>query len=195
MREGRFPLFMSRTPYPCWGLSLQEPIEDTDGFISTFLSWRENENWLLLGAPAAVSETQLWTAWLGLNSRHANGTMRANSIDVEFLRLIAGTHQIKIGFQRAGLHNGDQQLWLIHIPECNNEAIIEMQWPDLDRVGLDREANRLMCALNAKLIPHVPMPHEKSVARLELEVEDQNASDFNSIERAALAHIALADLN
>ena len=168
---------------------------DTNKLISIFLDSRENENWLLLGAPAAISETQLWTAWLGLNSRLANGTMRANTIDVEFLRLIAGTHQIKIGFQRAGLQNGDQQLWLIHIPECKNETIIEMQWPDLDHVRLDREANRLMCALKAKLIPHLPMPHEKSAERLELEVEDGGTSDFDSIERAALAHIALADLN
>ena len=195
MREEPFPLFMSHIPYPCWGLALEEAIVDSEQFISTFLNTRNDETWLLSGEPAAVSEVQLWTAWLGLCSRYTNGTMRANSIDVEFLRLIAGTHQIKVGFQRAGLQNGDCSIWLIHIPECKDNIVGEMKWPNLDRVNLDREADRLMCALNAKLIPHIPMHHGKSVERLELEVEDGLESDFDAVERAALAHIALADLN
>ena len=195
MRGEPFPLFMSHIPYPCWGLALEEAIVDSEQFISTFLNTRNDETWLLLGEPAAISEVQLWTAWLGLCSRYTNGTMRANSIDVEFLRLIAGTHQIKVGFQRAGLQNGDSNIWLIHIPECKDNLVAEMNWPDLDRVKLDREADRIMCALNAKLIPHIPMHHENSVERLELEVEEGLASEFDAIERAALAHIALADLN
>ncbi|MEE2759232.1 MAG: hypothetical protein VYA86_04560, partial [Candidatus Thermoplasmatota archaeon] len=81
---------MSRIPYPCWGLKLSQPLSDTNTLIRLMTEARKNERWLLVGGPAAISERQLWTAWLGLASRHQNNTMRANSIDVEFIRLIAG---------------------------------------------------------------------------------------------------------
>ncbi len=193
MRGGRFPPSMSRVPYPCWGLALATPVENAGELVGSFLEWRKNERWLLLGGPAAVREKQLWTAWLGLSSRNANSNMRANALDAEFIRLIAGTHQIRIGFERAGLVNGDQSAWLIYLPEFPSETIPEMNWPSLDRVTLDREADRLMCTLDAKLLPHAPIPHEESVQRLGLQVADAQSLDFDSIEQSALAHIALAD--
>ena len=195
MRGGRPPHSVSRTPYPCWGISFTDPIEDASKLVESFLEWRNDERWLLLCGPAAISETQLWTAWLGLCSRHASSTMRANSVDVEFIRLIAGTHQIRIGFERAGLADGDRTAWLVHLPELSSEMIEEMEWPTVNRVALDREADRLMCVLNAKLLPYGPNPHEDSVQRLGLHVEDAETSDFDTIHRSALAHIALADLN
>jgi len=195
MREWRFPQPVSRTPYPCWGLTFGNPVTDAEQLVASFLEWRSDERWLLLGGPAAVSENQLWTAWLGLASRHANSTMRAKALDAEFIRLIAGTHQIRIGFQRAGLSDGDQTAWLIHLPEFSDGTIGEMKWPELNRVALDQEAARLMCVLNAKLLPHAPIPHEESVQRLELEIEEAQKSDIDSIHRSALAHIALADYN
>jgi len=193
MREIQFPHSVSRLPYPCWGLSFPEPISNSAQLVESFLEWRKDERWLLLGGPAAVSENQLWTAWIGLTSRQGNSTMRANSLDVEFIRLIAGTHQIRIGFERAGVTDGDRTAWLIHLPEFSTESIDETKWPELDRVALDREADRLMCVLKAKLLPHGPIPHDESVQRLELQVENENAVDIGSIHRSALAHIALAD--
>ena len=195
MRGCRPPQSVSRTPYPCWGLSFPEPVDDASKLVESFLEWRTDERWLLLCGPAAISETQLWTAWLGLCSRNANSTMRANSIDVEFIRLIAGTHQIRIGFERAGLADGDHTAWLVYLPELSSEPIEEKGWPTMNRVALDREADRLMCVLNAKLLPYGPNPHEESIQRLELQVEDGEASDLDSIHRSALAHIALADFN
>ncbi|MEC8927474.1 MAG: hypothetical protein VYB17_04380 [Candidatus Thermoplasmatota archaeon] len=186
---------MSRTPYPCWGMALTNPISDSEKIVATFLEWRNDERWLLLGGPAAVSDKQLWTAWLGLGSRHANSNMRANALDVEFIRLIAGTHQIRIGFERAGLAKGDQTAWLVYLPEFVNNAISEMNWPNLDRFALDKEADRLMRVLDAKLIPHTPIPNEESVQRLELQIESGQSADHDAIERSALAHIALADFN
>ena len=195
MRGIRPPQVVSRIPYPCWGLSFAEPIGDASELVESFLEWRNDERWVLLGGPAAVSEAQLWTAWFGLSSRHANSNMRANSLDVEFIRLIAGTHQIRIGFERAGLANGDQTAWLVHIPELSAETISEKEWPAMDRFALGQEADRLMCVLNANFLPHGPIPHEDSVKRLELQVEDAENTDFDSIQRSALAHIALADFN
>ena len=195
MRGGRSPQSMSRTPYPCWGLTLTNPVSDAEQLVTSLLDWRKSERWLILGGPAAVSEKQLWTAWLGLASRHANSNMRANALDVEFIRLIAGTHQIRIGFERAGLVEGDKTAWLIYLPEFADKTISEMDWPNLDRVALDQEADRLMRVLDAKLLPHAPIPQEECVQRLELQVEDGRSLDHDSIERSALAHIALADFN
>ena len=195
MRGGRPPQSMSRTPYPCWGLALTNPVSDAEQLVTSLLDWRKSERWLILGGPAAVSEKQLWTAWLGLASRHANSNMRANALDVEFIRLIAGTHQIRIGFERAGLVEGDKTAWLVYLPEFADNTISEMDWPNLDRVALDQEADRLMRVLDAKLLPHAPIPQEECVQRLELQVEDDQSLDYESIERSALAHIALADFN
>ncbi len=195
MRGGRSPQSMSRTPYPCWGLALTNPVSDAEQLVTSLLDWRKSERWLILGGPAAVSEKQLWTAWLGLASRHANSNMRANALDVEFIRLIAGTHQIRIGFERAGLVEGDKTAWLVYLPEFAEKTISEMDWPNLDRVALDQEADRLMRVLDAKLLPHAPIPQEECVQRLELQVEDDRSLDHESIERSALAHIALADFN
>ena len=195
MREIQFAQTVSRVPYPCWGLSFPEPISNSAQLVESLLEWRNDEHWLLLGGPAAVSEAQLWTAWIGLASRQRNSTMRANSLDVEFIRLIAGTHQIRIGFDRAGLADGDQTAWLVHLPKFTTEPIEDLKWPELDRVELDREADRLMRVLNAKLLPHGPIPHDESVQRLELQVEDEKSANIDSIHRSALAHIALADYN
>ncbi len=193
MRECHLPLFMSRIPYPCWGLKLNNPITNPNDLIELMTESRNDERWLLLGGPAAVSERQLWTAWLGLVSRHRNDIMRANSVDVEFIRLVAGTHQIRIGFERAGVTIGDDTAWLVHLPDFPEDNIQDLSWPTLDRHALDLEASRLMTILGANLLPHLPMPHEKSVERLELEIEDGKMENYNAIERSALAHIALAD--
>ena len=95
MRGCLLPEYMSRMPYPCWGLKFSEPISDAKELIELMTESRKDERWLLLGGPAAVSEGQLWTAWMGVASRFQNDTMRANTVDVEFIRLIAGTHQIQ----------------------------------------------------------------------------------------------------
>ena len=186
---------MTRAPYPCWGLELPDPIDNPNDVVSELLKWRTDDSWLLLGGPAAVSNEQLWTAWLALSSRLSNSSMRANSQDAEFLRLISGTHQIRIGFERAGLQKGDSTIWLIHIPNMSNQDIKTREWPKLNRIQLDQEASRLMNVFNATLLPRSPMPTEESVQRLQLTLEDGNDMDFQSITRAALAHIALADFS
>ena len=45
--------------------------------------------------------------------------MIANSVDAEFIRLIAGTHQVKIAFNNAGIRKGDESSWIIRLPESD----------------------------------------------------------------------------
>ncbi len=187
---------MDIVPYPCWGITFQSPVEDVKSLAACLLEWRRDDNWLLLGGHSAISDRQLWTAWMGVGSRQIQGKMRSHNLDAEFIRLIAGTHQIRIGFERAGVANGDQTAWLIHIPEYPESEIESMQWPELNRVELDEEAARLMRVLNASLLTHRPMPNSESTHKLALEIEsDASTEDFSAIERAALSHIALADLH
>ncbi len=186
---------MNLLPYPCWGLAFPTPIEDSRSLAACLLEWRKNDCWLILGGHSAISDRQLWTAWMGVASRSLKDSMRSHSHDAEFIRLIAGTHQIRIGFERAGVGDGDEIAWLIHIPDFVEGQISSIQWPELDQVGLDEEAARLMRVLGADLLTYRPMPNSESIDRLSLEIGlDEDPEDFSTIERAALAHIGLADL-
>ena len=189
MRETPSRPIVTCVPFPCWGLSFDSPAEDPRALATTLIEWRNDERWLLLGGPAAISDVQLWTAWLGLGSRVGHDKMRANAIGAEFIRLIAGTHQIRIGFERAGIAKGDETAWLIHLPPFREGDISDADWPVLDQVALDAEADRLMQALGATLSAQRPGPTEQSTSRLEWAVDEDD------IERAALAAIALADLS
>jgi tRNA threonylcarbamoyladenosine modification (KEOPS) complex Cgi121 subunit len=41
--------------------------------------------------------------------------MKSNSLDGEFLRLLSGTHHISEAFRRAGLVDGDDAAWMVHL--------------------------------------------------------------------------------
>jgi hypothetical protein len=182
--------------YPCWGLTFASPISDVRGLATTLLDWRKGEDWLLVGGHSAISDLQLWTAWMGVASRSNNDIMRSHSLDAEFIRLIAGTHQIRIGFERAGLQEGDTKAWLIHIPSFTGFSGENLIWPEFHMSELDIEAERLMRVLDAKLLTQRPTPNSDTVSRLSLELGyNEDVGDFLAIERASLAHIALADLN
>lgn len=118
--------------FPCWGVILPEPVEDARALATEFTSWRISERWLLLGPHAAISERQLWTAWIALGGRLAQQTMISRSLDGEFMRLLAGTHQMRLAFERAGLTTGDTQAWLVHLPE----------WPEEDMWAIAEETGR-----------------------------------------------------
>jgi tRNA threonylcarbamoyladenosine modification (KEOPS) complex Cgi121 subunit len=188
-------MFVNTIHFPCWGLSMSSPVEDVSTLAQTLLEWRENDRWLLLGRHAAISEKQLWTAWAGVGGRKSHDTMRSHSLDAEFIRLIAGTHQIRIGFERAGVANGDNEAWLVYLPEFWTTEINDAEWPELDLVALDEEADRLMRVLDAKLLTHRPISNSATIDRLNLELgHNEEHDDHSAIERAALSHIALADL-
>ena len=82
--------------FPAWGVKFQEPIEDLDYFIKKFNEFREDNRWALLAHDIVASEVHLWTAWYALRRKEERGETIARTPDVEILRLISGTHQIKL---------------------------------------------------------------------------------------------------
>lgn len=173
MREGRRPSGVEQPGFPCWHLAFSSPVE-ARATAARLLEARAEPDWLLLGGEAAASDVQLWTAWLALSANNAHDRMVANAPDAEFLRLVAGTHQIRVAFETAGLSDGDEEAWLVHLPKLA-EAGLESDWPVLDVAVLESEAERLASALDAVLDAARPATDDAG-------------------ERAALARIALADL-
>jgi tRNA threonylcarbamoyladenosine modification (KEOPS) complex Cgi121 subunit len=177
----------TNTPwFPAWCIEFEEPVSDPVELVNTLIEHREDSRWMLLGHPTVLSDRHLWAAWLAVGSRFDAGTMVSNSIDGEFLRLISGTHQMKVAFTRAGLAVGDRKAWLIRLPE----------WTDEELVGHhplnDVVAERLMGWLGAQFSPERPAPTEEGVSRLGLFQEE--VPPRASWESACLTHIAMADL-
>jgi len=72
--------------FPCFMVDISDRGED---LIGDFIQQRPNQNWLLLADYAALTNHQLWTAWLLSQRAFANGKALARSLDAEFLRYIA----------------------------------------------------------------------------------------------------------
>ena len=153
---------------------------------------RNDERWLLLGYPTAVSERHLWATWLALRERVLAEKMVSNSLDGEFLRLIAGTHQMSVAFKRAGVQSGDDKAWLIRLPEWEGEPSAEIELPHYNG-KYDANANELMSWLEAELLPQRPMPTLDALERLEIN------HDFNNenlqIEQLLLTTTAIVDID
>lgn len=172
--------------FPAWCIEFAEPVDEPREVANTLIEYREDSRWMLLGYPTVMSERHLWTAWLAVQSRFQSDMMVSNSIDGEFLRLLSGTHQMKVAFTRAGLAVGDTKAWLVRLPD----------WTQDDLVGHDPlndvVAERLMGWLDAQLSPERPAPTDEGAKRLGLfEGETPERANWES---ACLTHIAMADL-
>jgi tRNA threonylcarbamoyladenosine modification (KEOPS) complex Cgi121 subunit len=84
--------------FPAWGMKFDHAIAETNEILRLFNINKQDENWFLLAFDAAASEKHLWTAWYSMRRNQKNNKMIAKSPDAEFIRLIAGTHQVKIAF-------------------------------------------------------------------------------------------------
>lgn len=158
----------SQPVFPAWPILSSEPIADSSEFIRGFLEVREDDSWLLLTSTAVAGERQLWVAWLALQQRSKNDTMRSVGQDGEFLRLIAGTHHISQGFRRAGLCDGDEGAWLVHLPP--SKGIDEL--PVLDFEALEQQAETLAEKCGFTLTRERPQPTAAGLVRLGVFAED-----------------------
>ena len=110
------------SPHPFSLANVQLNGEGPKEAIDHFLKHRPSERWVLLGGHAAQSMDQLWTAWIQATRNELRGAMVARSIDAEFLRYLAGTHHISEAFARAGLQPGQQDAWVVYLPEAKGVA-------------------------------------------------------------------------
>ena len=176
--------------FPAWGVTFEEPVEDPGEVIESWMRERRDERWLLLAGSAAASERHLWTIWLTLAGRVRAGTTIARSVDAEFLRILSGTHQIRIAFERAGIQSGDVTAWIIHLPdpsradtENNTDAAADAMneagrstssrfeandhhLPAYDFHADALEADRLMTWIGADLLPERPIPTLAGLQRI-----------------------------
>ena len=174
--------------FPAWLIDFSEPVTNPKELAAILLEHREDDRWLLLGYPSVVSERHLWAAWLALCQRVRDGEMVSRGIDGEFLRLLAGTHQMRTAFERAGVREGDQRAWLVQLPEEEESEVI----PSIDINDMAEQADRLFGWLDGELVPERPLPTEEGIIRLGI---DSGGLAYEQWEDVCLGHIAVADLS
>jgi len=179
--------------FPAWGVTFSTPIENVDTLISIFNKWRPSERWLLLAYEVASSEVHLWTTWYALRRRENLSGMTARTPDVEFLRLISGTHQIKSGFERAGLRKGDFSAWILYLPdEGKTKEFGEIKIKRDSYNDKNDEARIISDNIGAKSMSKRPIPTKEGLLRLGVEVFYQDLT-ISEIEEVFLSHMALSD--
>ncbi len=142
--------------FPCWRLAFHAPIESPKE-IAMHLNEVVNEGcWCLLGSGAVASERQLWAAWSGVRQNQQNGSMKARSVEVEFIRILAGTHNIALAFNRVGLQEEDEEAWLAFIPDSAPIQGDDHALPILDWKELEYEASRLANSVSSAIVARRP---------------------------------------
>ena len=179
--------------FPCWCIEFESDIEEPNILIKKFTEIRPNSNWVILGEGVAASERQLWSAWISLGRKVKNKTMMSKTEDVEFLRLIAGTHQIRLALERTGVRPSDRTAWIAYLPEWDEKHLDDPILVNLDWNLKEKELQRILLQLDCKPKQLRPHPTELGIQRLEINIE--NTSTVEEIEMQFLLHIACADLN
>jgi len=180
--------------FPAWGVKFQETVDDLDEFIKKFDEFREDNRWALLAHDVVASEVHLWTAWFALKRKEMRDEMIARTPDVEILRLISGTHQIKLGFQRAGIRKGDEMAWIIYLPDLIGATNFgEIKIPRSIYSSLDEDARKLSDYLGCTIIPKRPIPKLNGLRRIGVEGIENNINN-SEIEYLFLSHMSLSEL-
>ena len=101
------------------------------------MSWiekRDSENWALISGYSLASDIHGWVAHEVLMRNQTRGSMKSNSLDGEFMRLLSGTHHISTSFKRAGLLQGDNEAWIV---DLSGEASDELFTEHAERMGFE----------------------------------------------------------
>ncbi|MBT3652694.1 MAG: hypothetical protein HN541_05250 [Euryarchaeota archaeon] len=132
----------------------------------------------------AQTPRQLWTAAVVSSRNIERSTAQAHTLDAEFLRVLSGTNNVSEAFKRAGLAQGAQSGWLLHIPNIdqplNDDDVSLSAQSLLTNLGLTKTETSLQINSNGA---------EKLGIALDGETEDIR------IEAALIGHILLADVN
>ena len=173
--------------FPAWGIKFTNGINDTNRMLSMFNKLKSDNRWLLLAFDVAASERHLWTAWYSTKRNEKNGKMIANSVDAEFIRLVAGTHQVKIAFNNAGIREGDEAAWIIRLPESDIGSGIDEVFINRDSYNdYDSEANILIEKMGGELISQRPVATLRGLMRIEY---DKQVNETQSLEECFISHL------
>jgi hypothetical protein len=169
--------------FPCWSWESEEPL-DLKSFVRSFQEIVPNQRWVFCRSDVAQTSRQLWTATTVSNRNTERGTAQARTLDAEFLRVLAGTHNVSEAFKRAGLQNKSTSGWLLHIPDQTNPMNSE---------SMEQEADQLLTGLGLS----------KTTQGLEINIEGaknlgislEESIDSSRIEASLIGHILLADVS
>ena len=181
---------MSPHPFPHANVHLNGEVPKEA--IDRFLEHRSSERWVLLGGHAAQSMDQLWTAWIQATRNELRGAMVARSIDAEFLRYLAGTHHISEAFARAGLQPGQQDAWVVYLPEAKGVAndLGHVQPVAIQPASFHADVNTLSGLLKWRPHNRVMSYSIEGAGLLGVDVEGWSK---DREEEALVAHILMAD--
>lgn len=187
-------------PFPLWKITLNQPLLGGVGIkintsaIGLFIENRPNDSWLLIGSDTLCCDEQIWTAWLGIQRRKNNDSMRSNSIDGEMLRLLSGTHHVSAGIKRAGISNEDITAWIVHIPQLGGSGEVP-ELADEKLTELSSIAEKLAQVISAEITAGRPIPQKSGLVRLKI-INEDDKKDYSDEEVCDLmiANIAASDL-
>lgn len=169
--------------FPCWSWESKEPV-NVSTFVKSFQEIVPNQRWVFCRSEVAQTPRQLWTAATVSNRNTERGTAQARTLDAEFLRVLAGTHNVSEAFKRAGLANGTTTGWLLHIPD---------QSSPIDSETMQRDARQLLANLK---LTETSSPLEISpTGAKQLGVALDDSTDGTRIEASLIGHILLADVS
>ena len=177
---------MEMPPFPCFMVDVSNYESD---LISDFLAERPSQNWLMMADYAALSNHQLWTAWLFSQRAFASGKSLARSIDAEFLRYIAGTHHVSEAFKKAGLQKSHNKAWIINLPEYQeNEG---EKYPVVDLEHSKAVFTKIVEKLGIKPIEGSPTITNHGLDKLGIQVPEIN----DDTEDIIIGFVISSDLN
>jgi len=178
--------------FPAWGIKFESEIIDFKEILSSFNELRPNEKWFLLAFEVAASEKHLWTAWYSMKRNQKKQNMVAKSPDAEFLRIISGTHQVRIAFENAGIRNNDHAAWIVRLPEIEISENIDENLINREIYNYyELEANNLIERMNGSLIPQRPKPTLEGLKRIKYENE---INKEKSLEECFLLHLISSNI-
>ena len=120
--------------------------------------------------------------------------MIANSVDVEFLRLLSGNHQISKAFEISGLKKGDGNAWIVSIPKLSEQASTELGHISRNSyLDLDDISTELIHRLGARLLPKRPLPSTSALGKIGIGMNNQNLSS-KQMEELLIGAMVLTDL-
>ena len=169
--------------FPCWAWNSDDPI-DLKQFVHSFQESQPSNRWVFCGDEVAQTPRQLWTAAVVSSRNIERSTAQARTLDAEFLRVLSGTHNVSEAFKRAGLAQGAESGWLLHIPNIdqpqNEDKINSSAESLLSKLGLTSTENSLQISTTGAEKLGVSLGGETEAIR---------------IEAALIGHILLADVN